>query len=325
MKKIRWGILSTAKIARERVIPAIQRSSNGEVVALASRDKARAEELAHRLGIARAYGSYEELLSDAAIDAIYNPLPTGMHVDWSLRCAEAGKPVLCEKPLAPSAAEARRMIAGFAAREVLLAEALMYKYHPLTKRVEELVRSGTAGRPHIARATFHCAPQREGNFRFSAAAGGGALLDLGCYCVSVLRMLVGEEACGVTAAAYCPPETGVDESVAATLAFPSGALGVFTCSLRSPFDCAYELTGERGRILVDRGGMVAWPGGEFSIKIWQGDTYEEVAIPAADHYQLMVEDFATAVMRGTRQAASLHDTLQTLETMDRVRAAWRRG
>lgn len=325
MKKIRWGVLSTATIAREKVVPAIQRSSNGEVVALASRDRTRAEELARRFGIGRAYGSYEELLNDAEIDAIYNPLPTGMHVEWSLRCAEAGKAALCEKPLAPNAADARRMIEEFAARHVLLAEALMYKYHPLTKRVEALVRSGAVGRPHIARATFHCAPQREGNFRFRDAAGGGALLDVGCYCVSVLRMLVGEEPCGVTAAAYCAPETGIDESVAATLAFPSGALGVFTCSLRSPFDCAYELTGERGRIVVDRGGMVAWPGGEFSIQLWRGDAYEEIAIPAADHYQLMVEDFAAAVLRGARHAASLHDTLQTLETMDRVRAAWQRS
>ncbi len=321
MNKIRWGILSTAKIARERIIPAMHASRNGVVAAIASRDAARAAETARTFNVPRAYGSYEELIADAEIDAVYNPLPTGLHAEWSVRCAEAGKPVLCEKPLAPTADDARRMIAACAHHGVLLAEALMYRYHPLTRRVGEIIASGVLGAPHILRAAFHCAPARAGNFRFSDAAGGGALRDLGCYCISALRMLAREEPCRVSASAWYAPGTAIDESTAGTLAFPSGALGVFTCSLRSPFDCAYELIGAHGRILVDRGAMVAWPGGEFSIKLWLGDTYEEIAVPAADHYQLMVEDFAEAVLSGGTPAAPLDDTLRTLEVMDRVRAA----
>jgi predicted dehydrogenase len=316
--KIRWGILSTARIAREKVIPAIGASRNGLVAAIASRDAARAADVARMLNIPRAYGSYEELLRDPAIDAIYNPLPTGMHAEWSMRCAAAGKPTLCEKPLASTAAEARTMIAAFAARSVPLAEALMYRFHPLTRRVHTLLADGAVGTPHIIRATFHCAPTRAGNFRFSDGAGGGAVRDLGCYCISVIRHLAGEEPCDVRALGWCAPATGIDECAAGVLRFPTGTLGLFSCSLRSAFDCSYEICGDAGRILVDKGGMVAWPGTAFVIKHWRGDHYQELEIPPANQYQLMVEDFADALLLQRAPAFALDDTLRIQEIMDTV-------
>jgi predicted dehydrogenase len=317
-RKLRWGILSTARIARKQVGPAIQASRNGEVVAVASRDRAKAEALARELNIPRAYGSYEELLADRDVDAIYNALPVSLHAEWSLRCAEAGKPTLCEKPLAANADEARRMTEGFAKRGLLLAEGFMYRYHPLTLKVKAMLDAGTVGKIVSICSTFHVNIRDRQDIRLRADTAGGAMRDVGCYCVSFMRFLTGQEPERVAATGILGEETGVDESVTGALRFPGGALGSFACSLRSPFHCSYEVAGTDGRITVDRGGMVPWPKEDFAIRHWRGDKFDEIIIPAANHYQLMVEDFADSVLTGKPVRYPPEDAVGNMEVIDRV-------
>ena len=319
-KKIRWGILSTAKIAQSSLIPAIRQSSNGEVVAIASRDLVKAREVAGRLEIPKVYGSYEELLQDPEIDAIYNPLPVAMHAEWSLRCAEAGKPTLCEKPLAANSLEARRMKAGFSKRKLQLGEAIMYHFHPLTRQAVELVRSGVIGTVRSIHTTFHV-NSGEGDIRFQKALGGGGLLDVGCYCVSIMRLLAGEEPDRVTAFNNVGSKSEVDETFQGLLHFPSGILGNFCCSLRTAFDCNYEISGSKGRILVDTGAMCAWPGGEFKIKVWselEPSGYREIIVPPANSYVLLVEDFADALLSKRPLTVPLSESIRNQQVLDRL-------
>jgi len=318
---VRWGILSTANIARTRLIPSISSSRNGTVAAIASRALERAQACAQEFGIPQAYGSYEELLAADDIDAIYLPLPTAMHKEWALKCAEAGKPTLCEKPIAANADEARAMVDAFADRDLLFAEAFMYKYHPLNLKAKELVDAGTIGDVHMVRATFNCNPDPEGNFRFRKGMGAGALRDVGSYCISFIRMIVGEEPTVASACATIRPESGADDRMTGALQFPSGVLAYFGCSLTTFYDCSYEIDGTAGRIQVPLGALCAWPDGEFSIKVWTNDGEEELVFPATDSYQVMVEDFAECLQTGRVPLYSPEDSVRNMEVIDRLRAS----
>ena len=317
---IRWGILGTAEIARSAVVPAIQKSRNGKVIAVASRDLAKAKAFANPLGIERAYGSYEELLADPNVDAIYNPLPVSLHAPWSIRAAEAGKPTLCEKPLATNAREAQAMIAAFSKRQLLLAEALMYRYHPLTQRAVQMVKDGGVGDIQLLRASFTAQPARGAtDFRFRRELGGGVMLDLGVYCVSILRWLAGEEPSACNAIVQTGTTSGVDERAAGALRFPSGKIGSFSCGMPLQFECSYSVIGTNGHLLVDWGAMVAWPGSEFKIRHWQGNNYQEIAISPANHYQLMVEDFGDSLLTGQPMRFPIEDSARNLQIIDRIR------
>ncbi|HHH76611.1 MAG TPA: Gfo/Idh/MocA family oxidoreductase, partial [Phycisphaerae bacterium] len=223
---VRWGILSTANIAQGRVIPAINNSRNGRVVAIASRNGDRARKVAGQLGIDRAWPSYEDLLADGEVDAIYNPLPAGLLAEWSLKCARAGKPTLVEKPFATNVHDAREVFAAFAASNLAVAEAFMYRHHPLTKKVLDIVRSGRLGQLRSLRASFHAGQSDEADIRFSPELGGGAMLDLGCYCLSILHALAGRSPLGVKSIVHAGP-AGVDEQIAGVLDFGDGLLGSF--------------------------------------------------------------------------------------------------
>jgi len=316
VKPVRWGVLGAARIA-EAVVPAIASTPGSTVAAIASRDPARAQAFAAKHGIARAYAGYADLLADPDIDAVYVPLPAAEHATWALACAAAGKAALIEKPFATNAAEAATVVAAFADRGALVGEALMYRFHPLTRRVRQLVVDGAVGRVATVRASFSVAIP-PGDIRWRSA-GGGALLDLGCYCVSVLRLMAGGEPTTATARATWA-EPGVDAAFAGALGFPGGALGHFACGMRAHFDCSYEIVGDAGRLRVDRGAMVAWPGEAFAIGRWsaQGETRETV--PAADHYQLMVASFADAVRGRAPYAVPPDETLANLRVMDALRA-----
>ena len=210
MDRIRWGVLSTARIATEKVIPGIGRSTTGEVVAIASRDGGRARAAAEGLGIPRSHGSYEALLADASVDAVYVPLPNHLHAEWSIRAMEAGKHVLCEKPLALTAAEAGRMADAAAASGRLLMEAFMYRHHPSWLAVVEIVASGRIGRLQAVDSWFSYFLDDPGNIRNVLEYGGGALYDIGCYSVSLSRLLFGAEPDDVAAAIVRDPVSGVD-------------------------------------------------------------------------------------------------------------------
>lgn len=319
---LRWGILSTAAIARNAMIPAIQKSSNGTVVAIASRDTERASATASALGIARSYGTYEELLADPEVDAVYNPLPASMHAEWTVKAAQAGKHVLCEKPLAPSAADARRMTEACLRHKRVLMEAFMYRFHPLTRRVVQMVAEGGVGTLKSVRASFSAPVRGDDDIRFKPELGGGAMLDVGCYCVNLIRLIAGEEPCAVSGAAHFGP-SGVDETAVGTLAFPSGVMGHFGCSFRTQFDSSYDIVGTAGRILVDFGGMCHWPGAEFTIKHWTGDAYNEIVIAPANHYTLIAEEFAEAVLSGRQPVNGPEDSVRNLDVIDAVLASAR--
>ena len=220
--KVRWGVLGTAKIAVKKVIPGMQKSEWSEVTAIASRDRSKAEDAARALGIAKAYGSYEELLADPQIDAIYNPLPNQLHVPWSIKAAEAGKHVLCEKPLSLTVAEARQLLAARDRAKVKIGEAFMVRTHPQWLRVRELVASGRIGQLRAATGFFSYFNNDPANIRNIPEYGGGAVMDIGCYPINTSRFIFGEEPSRVMGLVERDPQMKVDRLTSAMLDFPSG-------------------------------------------------------------------------------------------------------
>jgi predicted dehydrogenase len=317
---IRWGILSTANIGRKRITPAIQSSQNGKAVAVASRNLEAARAYSKELNIPRYYGSYEELIADPEIDAIYNPLPNHMHAEWSIRCANAGKPVLCEKPLASTATEAQQIVDAFARQNVVLGEAFMYRHHPQTLRVKHMIDDGAIGDLHFVQASFTFALRDNTNIRLRADMAGGSLMDVGCYCINAMRFMTGEEPEQVGAMARFGAQSQVDEFMVGTLRFPSGVLGYFDCGLRTPRKHSYELRGTGGRIVVDEGFTVP-PEHDTTIRAWQDDRYEEITIPAIDHYQIMVEDFAEALLDNKPLRFPIEDAVDNMRVIDQLLAS----
>ena len=316
--RIRWGILSTANIGR-KVIPAIHASSNGEVAAVGSRSLAAAQAFAKEQSIPTAYGSYEELIADEDVDAIYIPLPNRLHAEWSVKCAKAGKATLCEKPFASDAREARTVVDVFDQAGVPLAEAFMYRFHPQQVKVKEIIAGGGIGDLHIISSSFTFAIHGEGNIRLSKALAGGGLMDVGCYCINLMRFITGEEPVSVTAAARIGQVTGVDEALAATLEFPSGVIGHFDCGLRSQRQQTYTVKGSEGMIVVPTAFTPDKAAGS-RIQHWRGNSCAEHIIEAADHYQLMVEDFADALLNRRGPRFSPMDAVRNMEVIDRILA-----
>ncbi len=317
--KIRWGILSTARIGRNQVIPAIQASINGEVVAVASRDGEKAREFAAQLSIPTAHGAYDDLLADPNVDAIYNPLPNSMHAEWSIRAAEAGKHVLCEKPLASDATEAQQMVDAFKRHGVQLAEAFMYRFHPQTLRVHEMVNSGAVGTLHTIHATFTFPVSRDDDIRLLGSLAGGSIMDVGSYCVGVMRLMTGEEPIAVSAFGQFN-DREADERAVGVLAFPSGVLGHFDCGVRSIKAHTYELRGTTGRIVVDEGFVVP-KDRPTKIRYWRGDEYEEITFEPVNHYTLMAEDFADALLNNRPPRYPAEDAVLGMRLMDGLRSS----
>jgi len=249
--KVRWGILGVASIAVRRAIPAMQSGQWTEVAAIASRDLRKAEEGASRLGVARAYGSYEELLADRSIEAIYNPLPNHLHVPWSAKAAEAGKHVLCEKPLALNAAEARTLLEVRDRKRVKIGEGFMVRTHPRWLRTRELVRSGRIGDLRVVSGGFSYFNRNRSDIRNLVAYGGGALLNIGCYPVTLSRFLFGEEPTRVIGSIERDPERQTDRLTSAILEFPAGRC-TFTCSTQLSYHQRMQLIGTAGRIDIEK-------------------------------------------------------------------------
>jgi len=295
-RRLKWGVLSTANIGRRAVIPAIQRSGNGTALAVASRSEGKARAFAAELGIPRAYGSYEALLADRDIEAAYIPLPNSLHREWTIKAAQAGKHILCEKPLALNAVECEEMAAAAQQNGVTLMEAFMYRFHPQTEKVLELVRNGVVGKPRLIYAAFTFRLTNPANIRLQLELGGGALMDVGCYCVNVIRTVAGAEP--VEAQAYANwGETGVDEQMAGTLRFADGLLAQFDCALTLERREFYQVAGPEGHIEVPSAFLPGF--GDTTIYEHhgrQGATAHRT--PGVDEYQVMVEHFADCVLNG---------------------------
>jgi len=293
-RKLRWGVISTANIGRAAVNPAIQASDNGELVAVASRTASGARAFAQASGVPRSYGSYEALLAQEDIDAVYIPLPNSMHRKWTVRAAEHGKHVLCEKPLALTVEECAEMQAAADASSVKLMEAFMYRFHPRTDKVIELVRAGAVGEPHMLRSAFSFRLTKPDNIRLQPELGGGALMDVGCYCVNVSRTVAGSEPLEVQALAEWGP-SGVDTQMAGTMRFADGLLAQFDCALTLERREDYEIAGTDGQLRVPAAFL---PGtGDAMIHQHRGrDDRETHTVEGVDQYRLMVEHFAYCVL-----------------------------
>ena len=314
--QIRWGILSTANIGVKRFIPGATNSRNGVVTAIASRDLRRAREVADRLAIPTAYGSYEELLLDPTVDAIYNPLPNSLHAEWTMKAAAAGKPVLCEKPLALNSAEAAVMIDACRQRSVPLMEAFMYRFHPQHTLVRSLIADGTIGELRMVRAafTFMLEPFPPGNVRLQAELGGGALMDVGCYAVNAARMLFGEEPVGASAQWDFRSEFGVEVSLVGVLDFGAGRFATFDCGFRAPGRGSYTAVGSRGQIEAPDA-FVPQPV-DLTVRVTSGSGTSEHRVPGVDQYQLEAEEFADALLTGRPLRIPAEDALGTLRAME---------
>jgi len=327
MEKLRWGVMSTAKIARQSVIPGIRSAGNAELVAIASRDPESARRVADDLAIPTAHGSYEDMLADDSIDAVYIPLPNHMHLEWTERAARAGKHVLCEKPLGLDADEVRQMHATCEAEGVVLLEAFMYRFHPQWKAVFAMVESGRIGEIRSVQSWFSYFNDDPANIRNVAAWGGGALMDIGCYCIHVARTLFGCEPVGVHAAMMRDPDSGVDILTTASLDFGVGHAG-FTAGTRIEPDQRVHIYGTEGRIEIeipfntpsDRGTRVMLTAGRTS----PVDPQTEVlTFPPADHYGLEVEAVGGAVLDGRPLANTAADSVANMAVIDRLFASER--
>jgi predicted dehydrogenase len=296
-KKLRWGVLGAANIGKVAVNPAIQASRNGTLVAVASRDAARARAFADAASIPKAYGSYEELLDDPDVDAVYVPLPNALHHAWTVRAVEQKKHVLCEKPLAMSAAECVSMQRAAEANGVLLMEAFMYRFHPRTADVIARLRGGALGEVRAIRSAFTFRLVRPENIRLSAELGGGALMDVGCYCVNASRTLLGAEPTSAHAWATWGP-SGVDTELAGALRFANGVVAHFDCALTLERRETCEVAGTLGSFSLDPAFL---PGKADAVLVERrsGGKEERHTTAGVDQYRLMVEHFAEAVLEGT--------------------------
>ncbi|MFI5271518.1 MAG: Gfo/Idh/MocA family protein [Ktedonobacterales bacterium] len=320
MRKVRWGVLSTARIATRTVIPAMRQGAYGEITAIASRDGERAARAAEALGIAKAYGSYEALLADQEVDAIYNPLPNHLHVPWSLKALEAGKHVLCEKPLGRTAAELAPLIEAARRQPRLkVMEAFMYRFHPQWRRVHELVtmgRLGTLRSVHTSFAYFNDDPT---NVRNQGDIGGGALLDIGCYAVSVARWLFGAEPRRAFALLDMDPRFAVDRLVSGTLDFGSG-VATFTCGTQLEYGQRVEISGSDGRLVVELP-FNPLPDQPTHVSFQHADAREELTFDACNQYTLQGDQFSQAILDDGAVPTPLADALANARVLDALRAS----
>lgn len=317
MRKLRWGVLSTAKIGRTKVIPAIQSSNHGEVVAICSRDQANVQQLANALGIAQAYDNYDALLADPGIDAIYNPLPNHLHVPWSIKALEAGKHVLCEKPLGLDSADVTRLINASAQHPHLkVMEAFMYRFHPQWLTARELVTDGSIGQLRTLHSHFSYNNRELENIRNHAAMGGGALMDIGCYCISLARYLFAEEPLRVLG--QITPYAGyeVDCFVAGILQFADGT-ATFNASTKIEPQQYVEASGEAGRVFIP---LPFNPIADTTttIILTRRNHSKEINIAKSDHYRNMADAFALSVLNNTPVPTPLSDALANMKIIDAV-------
>lgn len=311
--RIRIGVLSVARIGTVKVIPAMQKSERCEVVAIASRELARAQDAAAKLGIRQAYGSYEELLADGTIDLIYNPLPNHLHVPWSIRSAEAGKHVLCEKPVGMNPAEVLQLIAARDRAGVKIGEAFMIRLHPQWLRTREIIRSGEIGELRAMHCAFSFFNRDPDNIRNKPENGGGALMDIGCYPIQASRWIFGCEPRRVSARIERDPEFGIDHTVSGLLDFPNGQ-ALFTTSMQmNPYQRVHFF-GTKGHVEIEIP-FNAPPDRETRIFVRVGTADRTETFPVCDQYTLQADAWARALLDGEDVPVPLEDALGNMKVM----------
>jgi predicted dehydrogenase len=327
--KIRWGVLGWARIARQEVIPAILRSHNGVLHALASRDGAGLAECRAQFNPPHLHRSYEDLIRDPEVDAIYNPLPNALHREWTIKAAEQGKHVLCEKPVALDATECREMIAACRAHGVVFMEAFMYRYSARIRAVRDVLRGGALGEVKFIQSQFRFLLNRPGDVRRNAGLGGGSLYDVGSYPVNFTGMVM-DEISGQPPGTGPRPESvvvqsvmenGVDEIFSALLRYPGGVVAALHSGFNAQFRIGAEIVGTKGALEIP----VPFMGPAGNITLVTGDRRQEIAVPESDRYRLQVEDFAGAILEKRPPLLTTEETLRNMELLDRLYAAARAG
>ena len=319
-KKVRWGILSTANIAVKKVVPAMQQGECCDVIAIASRDRRRAEQVARSLGIAKAYGSYEELLADPEVEVIYNPLPNHLHVPWSIKAAEAGKHVLCEKPLAMTKAEALTLLATQKKTGVKIGEAFMVRTHPQWLRARELITAGRIGELRSVVGFFSYFNRDLANIRNIHEYGGGALMDIGCYPITASRFAFADEPSRVIGLIERDPETRIDRLASAILDFPAGH-ATFTCSTQIVPYQRLHFVGTTGRIEIeipfnapnDRPCRIFIDGGDILGSKIVTETFD-----TCDQYTIQGDVFSRAIRGDGEVPVSVSDGVNNMAVIEAI-------
>jgi predicted dehydrogenase len=321
MQPVNWGVISTALIATEKVIPAMQKSRHCRIQAIASRDLARARQVAERLGIPKAYGSYDALLADPEIEAVYNPLPNHLHVPWSIRAAEAGKHVLCEKPIALDAKEAQQLVAARDRTGKLITEAFMVRSHPQWLRTRALVRDGRIGELRAVNGLFSYFLTDPRNVRNQADIGGGGLYDIGCYPIVVSRFLFEDEPTRVVGLIERDPTLRIDRLTSALLDFPKGQAS-FMCSTQLVSYQRVQVLGTRGRIEVVIP-FNAPPDKPCRIFVDDGSALgdasaKEETFAVCDQYAIQGDLFAEAIRTGNPVEFPLENAVRNMRIIDAI-------
>lgn len=319
--RVKWGVLGVADIAVKKVIPAMQKGQWSEIAAIASRDKGKARAAAKELGIPKAYGSYDALLADSEVEAIYNPLPNHLHVPWSIQAARAGKHVLCEKPISVTLEEAKDLLAARDECRVKIGEAFMVKTHPQWLRVHELIRTEVIGNLRAIVGAFSYFNRDPQNVRNVAAWGGGGLLDIGCYPITTSRWIFGAQPLRVAGTLERDPEFRTDRLASAVLQFPTGH-AVFTCGTQLVPYQRMQFLGTKGRIELkipfnapnDRPCEILVDDGR---DIFGGGIRTEL-IPACDQYTIQGDAFSRAIREGTEVPVPLEDAIANMAVIEAV-------
>ena len=317
-EKVKWGVLSTANIGVQKVIPALQKGKYVTVDAIASRDISKANKVADLLKIDKRYGSYAELLRDPDIEAIYNPLPNHLHVPWTIKALEAGKHVLCEKPIGMDAEEAKILVeATHKFPKLKVMEAFMYRFHPQWKKVQELVLSGAIGEVRNLESFFSYYNVAPENIRNQADIGGGALMDIGCYCVSFPRFIFGEEPEKVISDMDFDPVMKTDRLTSAILRFPSGKTSTFTCSTQLMPHQRAIIFGDKGKIEVDIP-VNAPPTEIVKCTLETKTTKETFTFDPVDQYTLQGDAFSKAILEDEDVPTPLSDAVNNMKVIDAI-------
>lgn len=317
IRKVRWGILSTAKIGREKVIPAIQASQFGQIIAIASKNKEQAEIMAERQNISRIYNSYEDLLDDPEIEAVYIPLPNHLHVEYSIKAIKAGKHVLCEKPIALTTAQAKKLLeASKQSPHLKIMEAFMYRFHPQWQYAKMLVDSGKVGELKMVQSIFSYYNIDPNNIRNRIEVGGGGLMDIGCYCISFARFLFGNEPQRVVGLVEHDAVMQTDILTSGILDFPTGQ-STFTCSTQlTPYQ-RVNILGTEARIEIEIP-VNAPP--DKAARIWIHSTKgsEEIVFDAVDQYTIQADLFSQSILNNTEVPTPLEDAVKNMKVIEAI-------
>jgi len=317
MKKVRWGILSTANIGMKKVIPAMQKGELSEITAIASRNLEKARDAGKQLGIPKVYGSYQALLDDPEIDAVYNPLPNHLHVPWSIRALEAGKHVLCEKPIALNASEARDLIQAARQRPYLkVMEAFMYRHHPQWQAARKLVQDGSIGELRTIHSFFSYFNANPENVRNMADIGGGGLMDIGCYPISLSRFIFDAEPSRVCGIVEFDPRFKIDRLASSILDFGRGT-ATFTCSTQLANYQRVHIFGTQGFIEIEIP-FNAPP--DKPCKIWlnRGNVPQTIEFPIADQYTIQGDLFSRAILEDSDVPTPIEDAVANMQVIDAI-------